>query len=249
MNAATAKRPPRNLPAAGRLITALDFDNADQALELVKRLDGVADFYKVGWQLFLGEGWPVVQSLLQDGKKVFLDLKINDIAQTVRAALGNMPHEFADQLELLTINGNGATAAAAKQGRGERDKPRLLMLTVLSGMDDADMQELYPGAAVDTAAVVSFKTRQALQAGCEGVIASGASVRALREEFPHQDFLIVTPGVRPRGAAQDDHKRALTPGAAIAQGADYLVVGRPITRAADPVAAARAVIAEIEAAL
>ncbi len=241
---------PEGLKPADRLIVALDFDTAGEANRLIEELDGTVNFYKVGWQLFLGEGWPFVKTLLEAGRKVFLDLKINDIEQTVQAALTNMPNEFAGNLELLTINGTGSTVTAAKQGRGGNDKPYLLMLTVLSSMDDADMKELYPaGATVDTSIIVNLKAQKALDAGCEGLIASGQSVQALRNDFPDREFLIVTPGIRPQDAGRDDHKRALTPYQAIVSGSDYLVVGRPITRATNPLQAAQSIIAGIEAAL
>ena len=241
---------PGGLAAAERLIVALDFNTAAEANRLIEQLDDSINFYKVGWQLFLGEGWPFVRTLLEDGRKVFLDLKINDIDQTVQAALANMPSEFAGSLELLTINGGSATASAAKKGRGVNSKPYLLMLTVLSSMDASDLKELAPdGATVDTETVVKRKAQQALDAGCEGLIASGTSVRDLRREFRDREFLIVTPGIRPRDSGHDDHKRTLTPYQAIAFGADYLVVGRPITRSSEPLQTAQAIISDMEAAL
>ena len=241
---------PGGLAAAERLIVALDFNTAAEANRLIEQLDDSINFYKVGWQLFLGEGWPFVRTLLEDGRKVFLDLKINDIDQTVQAALANMPSEFAGSLELLTINGGSATASAAKKGRGVNRKPNLLMLTVLSSMDASDLKELSPdGAAVDTETVVKRRAQQALDAGCEGLIASGTSVRDLRREFRDREFLIVTPGIRPRDSGYDDHKRTLTPYQAITSGADYLVVGRPITRASNPSQAAQSIISDMEAAL
>ena len=241
---------PGGLAAAERLIVALDFNSAAEANRLIEQLDDSINFYKVGWQLFLGEGWPFVRTLLEDGRKVFLDLKINDIDQTVQAALANMPSEFAGSLELLTINGGSATASAAKKGRGVNSKPNLLMLTVLSSMDASDLKELSPdGAAVDTETVVKRRAQQALDAGCEGLIASGTSVRDLRREFRDREFLIVTPGIRPADSGHDDHKRTLTPRQAIGDGADYLVVGRPITQSPDPLQAAQSIIADIQAAL
>ena len=241
---------PAGVKPADRLIVALDFDTAREANRLIERLDGTVNFYKVGWQLFLGEGWPFVRTLLEAGRKVFLDLKINDIDQTVQAALANMPDEFDGALELLTINGSGATVAAAKKGRAGKDKPYLLMLTVLSSMDDADLKQLYPaGSTIDASTIVKHKAQQALDAGCEGLIASGTTVQALRDNFRDREFLIVTPGIRPRDARSDDHKRTLTPYQAISYGSDYLVVGRPITRAVDALAATQSIIADIEAAL
>ena len=242
--------PPASPAPADRLIVALDFDSAAEANLLIEKLEGAVNFYKVGWQLFMSEGWPFIRTLLEAGRKVFLDLKINDIDRTVEAALANMPNEFAGRLELLTIHGGSSTVAAAKQGRGDNDKPYLLMLTLLSSMDAADLKELSPdGAMPDTDAIVLRRARQALDAGCEGLIASGSSVRALRRELCHREFLIVTPGIRPADSGHDDHKRTLTPGQAIADGADYLVVGRPITQAPDPLQVAQFIIADMETAL
>ena len=242
--------PPTILTPADRLIVALDFNTAAEANRLIDELEATINFYKVGWQLFLGEGWPFISTLLETGRKVFLDLKINDIDRTVQAALANMPNEFAGRLELLTIHGGSSTVMAAKQGRGDNNRPYLLMLTVLSSMDAADLKEFSPdGAMPDTDAVVLRRAQQALDAGCEGLIASGSSVRALRRELFNREFLIVTPGIRPADSGHDDHKRALTPRQAIADGADYLVVGRPITQSPDPLQTARSIIADIQAGL
>ena len=241
---------PPGITPADRLIVALDFDSAAEANRLVEKLEGAVNFYKVGWQLFLGEGWPFVRTLLKAGKKVFLDLKINDIGRTVEAALANMPNEFAGRLELLTIHGGSSTVAAARQGRGDNNKPCLLMLTVLSSMDAADLKEFAPdGAVPDTDAIVIRRARQALDAGCEGLIASGSSVRALRRELCDREFLIVAPGIRPADIGQDDHKRTLTPRQAIADGADYLVVGRPVTQSPAPLQTVQSIIADIQAGL
>ena len=241
---------PSGITPADRLIVALDFDSAAQANGLIEKLEGAVNFYKVGWQLFLGEGWPFIKTLLEAGSKVFLDLKINDIDRTVQAALANMPNEFAGRLELLTIHGGSSTVTAAKQGRGDNEKPYLLMLTVLSSMDAADLQELSAdGALPDTDSVVLGRAQEALDAGCEGLIASGSSVRALRREFHDREFLIVTPGIRPDDSGQDDHKRTLTPRQAIADGADYLVVGRPITQSPDPLQTVQSIISNMGSAL
>lgn len=238
---------PPDLEPADRLIVALDFDTSRAANRLVEQLDGLVNFYKVGWQLFLREGWPFVASLLESGSKVFLDLKLNDIDQTVERALANMPDEFAGALELLTLNGTGATVAAARAGRGEHAKPYLLMLTLLSSMDETDLGALYPGhQPSDLDTLIGLRAQAALAAGCEGLIASGESVRALRAQQQEREFLIVTPGIRPPGFATDEHKRSLTPRQALLSGSDYLVVGRPISRAADPSAVARAIITEMQ---
>ena len=242
---------PVEIAASERLIVALDFDTAEEARSLVDALGDTVGFYKVGWQLFLGAGWPFVESLLDAGKKVFLDLKIGDIGNTVRAALGNIPDRFAGRLEMLTLQGGQATVQAAMAGRGERSRPWLLMLTVLSSMDDTDLENLYPGghAGGTLAGVVRLRARMALDAGCEGLVASGESVKDLREYFWDRQFLIVAPGIRPESAARDDHKRSLTPYRAILYGADYLVVGRPVTGSEQPENVARSLVSEMESAL
>ena len=241
---------PDDIAASERLIVALDVDTAGEARSVVRELGDTVCFYKVGWQLFLGAGWPFVETLLESGKKVFLDLKIGDIENTVRAALGNMPDRFAGQLELLTLQGNGDTVRAAKAGRNG-DRPCLLMVTVLSSMDDTDLRDMYSAGDGQTnvSETVRIRARQALDAGCEGLIASGESVRELREHFWDRQFLIVTPGIRPEGVTRDDHKRSLTPYKAMVYGADYLVTGRPITGSDRPCEVARSVISDIDQAL
>lgn len=239
---------PEGIAPSERLIVALDFNTADEVNKLIDQLGETVTFYKVGWQLFLGEGWDLVRSLLKRDKKIFLDLKINDIETTVRAALSNMPSDFDGSLELLTIHGNGPTVEAAKAGRVGRGKPLLLMITALSSMDDVDIRDVYctSNNDVNLSAVVNMRAQKALEAGCEGLIASGPSVKELREVFKDKDFLIVSPGIRLPGSSHDDHKRTLTPYEAIISGSDYLVVGRPITKAFNPLDAAKLIISEIE---
>ncbi len=234
--------------ARDRLIVALDVDTASEADALVANLGETVGYYKVGWQLFIGAGWAYVQHLLAQGKRVFLDLKIGDIDNTVRAALNNMPDEFAGRLELLTLQGSAATVRAAKAGR-RGEKPYLLMVTLLSSMDGTDLAETGAGPESDVSAWIRQRAKSALDAGCEGLIASGKSVRELREAFPDIPFLIVTPGIRPQGDSVDEHKRSLTPYQAILDGADLLVVGRPVIAATDPSGTASAILDEIENAL
>lgn len=237
------------LGARERLIVALDFNTGDEAGRLIDRLGDAVGFYKVGWQLFIREGITFVQSLTDGGKRVFLDLKMDDIGETIRAAVRNLPH--ADGIELLTIHGSGQTAAAARAGREGRQKPYLLVLTALSSQDDADVRDASAESGQTRAAYVRRRAETALRAGCEGLIASGASIRQLREEFSRQfgHFLIVSPGIRPVGSGEDDHKNCMTPFQAIAAGADFLVVGRPIRDAADPGTAAEAIVVDIDRAL
>ena len=224
-----------------RLIVALDVDGRAAALRLVDRLGDLVSFYKVGWQLFIGAGFPLVRELAGRGKKVFLDLKMDDIEATVEAAVGNMK----DEVELLTIHGTGATVRAARAGRADRTSPRFLMVTALSSLDSADLRTAlaHPGLHIDDYA--AGKARAALDAGCDGLVASGSSVRRLRDAFPGRDFLVVAPGIRPTGAGTDDHKRTLTPMEAVRDGADYLVVGRPVRDASDPAASAARIVDEV----
>ena len=228
---------------AERLIVALDVDDRESALRLVDRLGDAVGFYKVGWQLFIGAGVPFVRELGDRGKKVFLDLKIDDIEATVERAVANL----GDRAEFLTLHGTGATVCAARAGRGRRGSPRFLMVTALSSTDTTDLRNFFanPELGIDDYAV--RKAEAALDAGCDGLIASGRSVRRLRETFPEREFVIVVPGIRPGGKGSDDHKRTLTPGEAIRDGADYLVVGRPVRDSADPAAAAARIIDEIGA--
>ena len=224
-----------------RLIVALDVDGRDPALRLADRLGSLVSFYKVGWQLFIGAGFPLVRELGQRGKKVFLDLKMDDIEATVEAAVKNMK----DGVELLTIHGTGATVRAARAGRGGRARPRFLMVTALSSVDTADVRSALANPELDIDDYATGKARDALDAGCDGLIASGSSVGRLRAAFPGRDFLVVVPGIRPAGAGTDDHKRTLTPTEAVRSGADYLVVGRPVRDAPDPSASVARIVDEI----
>ena len=224
-----------------RLIVALDVDGRDPALRLVDRLDDAVTFYKVGWQLFIGAGFPFVRELGERGKKVFLDLKLGDIEATVQAAVANMKEE----VEFLTVQGMAATVRAARVGRADRARPRLLMVTALSSIDTADVRGATadPGLDIDDYAVGNAGA--ALDAGCDGLIASGSSVRRIRAGFPDREFVVVVPGIRPAGEGTDDHKRTLAPMEAIRDGADYLVVGRPVRNAPDPAASVTRIVDDI----
>ncbi len=239
----------RDVPAADRLIVALDVDTREEALEIVRSLGDAVTFYKVGLQLFIEAGMPFVRELIAAGKKVFLDLKIDDIPRTVEAAVDRA--SIGDGVRLFTLQGNAATARAARKGRGAREYPKLMQVTYLSSWnaddfrDSAGLDRDLPLPPFDE--MVERRARTALAAGCDGVIASGTSVERLRRAFP--DAIIVTPGIRPAGGDTHDHKRSLTPYDAIRYGADYLVVGRPLRDASDPPATARAIVADIEKAL
>ncbi len=236
----------KNIEAKDRLIVALDFNTADEAMQVVKKLGDEVEFYKVGWQLFFGTHYTVINELAGMGKKVFLDLKMSDIPTTIQQAIKNTPSKSVDFVELMTLDGVSEVVIAAKEGASS-DKLKFLMLTVLSSMDDDDIKSLYgKDATIDK--VISYRAKTAIELDCDGVIASGESVRNLRNELG-DDFYIVTPGIRTEGASTDDHKRSLTPYQAITYGSDYLVVGRPIVQASDPLEVAKNIITDIQKAL
>jgi orotidine-5'-phosphate decarboxylase len=237
-----------NIAPQERLIVALDVDTHVEALQLVSSLGNDVSFYKVGLQLFMAGGLTIVKRIVDQGKKVFLDLKIDDTPRTVQEAVRN---SAIDGVEFFTLQGNAATARAARAGRGQRASPKFLQVTYLSSWDSADLLEhlnVEPGAdmlSIDEQVV--NRARRILDSGCDGVIASGTSVSRLRREYP--SLLIVTPGIRLAGGSSDDHKRSMTPFEAIGAGADYLVVGRPIRSADDPKATTLQIQQQIEQAL
>ncbi len=224
-----------------RLIVALDVPNALKGLAMAERIGDAVSFYKIGLGMLTGGGLALANELKQDhGKRIFLDMKFFDIGATVEAAVRGIA---GFDLDFLTVHGDPQVVAAAKQGAaGSRLK--ILAVTILTSNDRADLDAnlIVPG---DIADIVTTRAARALAAGADGVIASpqeAAMIRALPEAAGR---LIVTPGVRPSGAAAGDQKRIATPAQAIADGADHIVVGRPIWQAADPRAAARAVLAEL----
>jgi orotidine-5'-phosphate decarboxylase len=235
-------------PARERLIVALDVDTLDEALRILAQLGPEVSFYKIGLQLFMAGGLDIVRRVIDEGKKVFLDLKIDDTPRTVQEALRN---SAIDGIEFFTLQGNADTVRAARAGRGQRASPKLLQVTYLSSWDTSNLHEhLHIDRGPETLSIddqVINRAKRILDSGCDGVIASGTSVGRLRREYP--GLLIVTPGIRPSGTASDDHKRSMTPFEAIRSGADFLVVGRPIRSAADPKGTAHRIQQEIEQAL
>jgi orotidine-5'-phosphate decarboxylase len=237
-----------DIPSHERLIVALDVDTRDEALRLVDKLGNEVNFYKVGLQLFMQNGFPIVEAVARRGKKVFLDLKINDTPRTVERAVRLA---VSADVKLFTLQGNAATSAAARSGRGDKEFPKFLQVTFLSSWDAEDLKDFYDlpknAQKIDMDEQVIRRTEGIIAAGSDGVIASGTSVGKLRARNPN--LLIVTPGIRPAGASSDDHKRSLTPAEAILAGADYLVVGRPIRESSDPKATAAEIQEEIGNAL
>ncbi len=233
---------PTELNAKDRLIIALDVPSADEARRITEDLGDEAAFYKIGLQLFPVGGIELARELIARGKKVFLDFKFYDIGQTVQNAVASVQNIGA---AFLTIHGDRAIARSAALGKGDSDL-KILSVTVLTSMDEASLKEMgYDGSVAD---LVLARAKIALEAGCDGVIASAAEAARLRAELG-RDFLIVTPGIRSAGIDRNDQKRVTTPGDAIRAGADYLVVGREIIKTADRRAATRHILDQIEAAL
>lgn len=230
-----------------RLIVALDFKEPEENLRLVSELGGAVFFFKIGLILVVNGGWKrVAETLLDEGKKVFLDLKLDDTINTVRETVAGLSEI---EVRLLTLRDNTATVKAAKEGRTGSQYPKLLGLTLLSSMDESDLLDKYALSQAEVGEgflerFVLLRANRLLAAGCDGLIASGETIGLLRREFP--DTLIVSPGIRPEGSPQDEHKRVKTPREAISDGADYIVVGRPIYQAANPLDAAQRIIGEIE---
>lgn len=232
----------RPIPVQERLIVALDLSSAAEALALVDRLDGAASFYKIGLELCMAPGFfELLDTLKRRGLRVFVDLKFFDIPETVARAVGKLAERGAD---FCTVHGNQSIMEAA--ARAKNGPMKVLAVTALTSLDQGDLSDL--GFTCDVAELVLSRARRALEAGCDGVVSSGLEVARLRAEAP-QELICVTPGIRPvENRLTADQKRVMSPAQAIAAGADYLVVGRPIRDAADPAAMARAVIAEIAAA-
>jgi len=225
-----------------RLIVALDVPSATQARQIVQSIGESANFYKIGNQLFTAEGPQIVRDLVSSGRKVFLDLKFHDIPNTVAAAV----KQAADlRVSMLTVHASGGSKmlkAAVEAAADSPAKPMVLAVTVLTSLSDADLTELGISGQVQTQVLRLGSLARA--AGCGGLVASAMEARELRRELGN-DFAIVTPGLRPAGTAAGDQARVLTPKEAIAAGATYLVVGRPILGAANAWKAAEAIVKEI----
>jgi orotidine-5'-phosphate decarboxylase len=221
-----------------RLIVALDLSTVAAADAMVTRLADAVSFYKIGYQLAFAGGLPFAEALARAGKQVFLDLKLHDIGNTVAKGVESVARLGAT---FLTVHAYPQTMKAAADARGASNL-RLLAVTVLTSYDDADLAAA--GYDFTVAELVAERAAQARDMGIDGLVCSAAEAANLRKIVDHR-MTLVTPGIRPAGADSGDQKRIMTPAAAIAAGADYLVVGRPIVDAADPQAAAQAVVAEI----
>jgi len=229
--------------ADDRLIVALDVPNALAGLELAGKLGDAVGFYKIGLGMLTGGGLALAQELKDEhGKRIFLDMKLFDIGATVEAAVRGLA-QF--DLDLLTVHGDPHVVRAAKEGAGGKDL-KILAVTILTSLDRNDLDEalVRDGAVPD---LVIERAARALAAGADGIIASPQEAAAIRAMPEAAGKLIVTPGVRPAGAALGDQKRVATPASAVADGADHIVIGRPIWQAQDPRAAAQSVIDELRA--
>lgn len=226
------------MPAADdRLIVALDVPNIVQGLDLATRIGDAVGFYKIGLGMLTGGGFALANELKHEhGKRVFLDLKLYDIGATIEAAVRGIA---AYDLDFLTVHGDPQVVRAAAGGKGTASL-KILAVTILTSLDRADLDEglIRPG---DIHAITLERAARALEAGADGVIASPQEAAAIRALPQAAGRLIVTPGVRPAGAARGDQKRIETPSQAIANGADHIVVGRPVWQAADPRASALAI--------
>ena len=238
----TSKLQRNDIPIHERLIFALDVAGVEQARKLVGQLGDAVSFYKLGLEFFLsGHYFELAGELREQGKKIFADLKLFDIPATVAAAVRQLARH---EVEFCTVHGNDSMLRAAAEAKG---KTRVLAVTALTSLDQGDLDDL--GFSCDASTLVLSRARRALELGCDGVVSSGLEVAALRRSVDHA-LITVCPGIRPiQNDEEDDQQRVVTPARAIAAGADYLVVGRPIRDAGDPRAAALAIQAEIRAAL
>ena len=236
----------KDIPARERLIVALDVPDMHSALSLADAIGDAAGFYKVGLELFAaGVGRELIDTLKKRGHRVFADMKLFDVPETVARATKQVADSGAD---FLTVHGNDAimesAAKAAKESGGEL---QILAVTALTSLDDGDLRDL--GFKCDARELVLSRAKRALSLGCGGVVSSGLEVSSLREECG-ENLILVTPGVRPvSNRPPDDQKRVATPAQIIKDGGDYLVVGRPIRDAEDPRQAAESLGLEIAAAI
>ncbi|MBV9112501.1 MAG: orotidine-5'-phosphate decarboxylase [Hyphomicrobiales bacterium] len=229
----------REVSPRERLIIALDLASTEEAKRLVSRIGEAGIFYKIGMELVYAGGLPLVQRLVGEGKKVFLDLKLHDIPNTVERATAQVARLGAS---FLTIHAYPQTMKAAVAGAAGSNL-KLLGVTALTSMNDKDLMEAGYASGVETTVV--HRARQAKARGVAGLILSPREVRMVRGVIGNR-LTLVTPGIRPKGAGVGDQKRVMTPAEAIAAGADHIVVGRPVTEAPDPKTVAAAIIAEIE---
>jgi len=230
------------MTARDRVIVALDLPSVAMAGAMVEKIGDAASFYKVGYQLAFADGLPFARGLISAGKQVFIDLKLHDIGNTVGKGVESVAKMGATFLTVHAYPQTMKAAAAAAKGSGLK----ILAVTVLTSYDNNDLAEAGYKAGVSD--LVAMRAKQARDLGIDGLVCSAEEAAALRQVVG-KDMVLVTPGIRPAGADAGDQKRIMTPAKAIAAGADYLVVGRPIVEAADPKAAASAIAGEVAQAM
>src|SRR5438105_8450734 len=233
---------PAKLAPKDRLMVALDLPGIAQAEAMIARLGDSVNFYKIGYQLAYSGGLPLTRELVNAGKKVFVDLKLHDIGNTVAGGVESIATLSAT---FLTVHAYPQTMKAAVEARAGSGL-KILAVTVLTSYDDGDLHAAGYGLGVSD--LVEARAQQAQVLGVDGLVSSPEEAAALHKVVGHQ-MKLVTPGIRPAGSAAGDQKRIMTPARAISAGADYLVVGRPVMEAADPKAVAEAILAEIVQAL
>lgn len=234
---------PEHLTARDRVIVALDYPNPGEARDLVETLADSASFYKIGYQLAFAGGLALVAELKAAGKQVFLDLKLLDIDNTIRGGVSSVAALGADMLTLHAYPRAMAAAVAAKQANPAAADLNLLGVTVLTSMDDEDLKDA--GYAATASDLVASRGATARSCGMDGLVCSPLEARALRA-IAGDRMALVVPGIRPAGSEHGDQKRVMTPAQAVKAGADYLVIGRPVNAAPDPVAAMEAIVAELD---
>src|SRR5580692_1190268 len=234
--------PPTDITPRDRMIVALDLPGVEAAEAMIARLGDSVTFYKIGYQLAYAGGLPLVRQLADAGKKVFVDLKLHDIGNTVARGVESVASLGAT---FLTVHAYPQTMKAAVEARAGSGL-KILAVTVLTSYDDGDLHAA--GYRLGVADLVEARAQQGQVLGIDGIVCSPEEAAALHKIVGHQ-MVLVTPGIRPAGSASGDQKRIMTPSRAISAGADYLVVGRPVLEAADPRAAADAIQAEIKQAL
>jgi len=219
----------KEIPLNERIILALDVENGEQAKELIRKTESHISFYKVGLQLFMASWFEIIDWLSGRGHKVMVDLKFFDIPETVKLAVAQLNNRG---VTFATIHGNDPIIRAAVEAKGDLS---LLAVTVLTSFGQEDMQAMGMNKSIED--LVYFRAKRALELGCDGVVSSGLEAKKLRDSLGDR-LLVVTPGIRPGAnlySEKDDQQRVVTARQAIADGVDYLVVGRPITKAADPI--------------
>lgn len=227
-----------NIALNERIIFALDVPHPDEAKQWVKKLDNDLKFFKVGLELFLAGGWGVVDYIIDRGNKVMLDLKFFDIPETVHLAVQQLKHKG---VSLTTIHGNDAIIRAAVKDKGDLN---ILAVTVLTSFDESDMRQMGLTGSVED--LVRIRAKKALELGADGVVCSALEANSIRQQSG-SNFIIVTPGIRPSTSVvgEDDQRRIATAKQAIMDGANHVVIGRPIKNAADPIATIATLQAEI----